>query len=77
MKYFCDRMRHLVCEPYSVGNLHKMAEDLDIKRCWYHSSAVYKHYDIPKRRVEEIQAKCIVVDAKEILAICKNNGDVA
>lgn len=67
-------MRHLVCVPYSVENLHKMADDLDIKRCWYHSSAKYKHYDIPKRRVEEIQAKCTVVSAKEILEIVSSNN---
>lgn len=70
MKYFCDNQRHLVCVPYSVDNLHKMADDLGIKRCWFHASR-YKHYDIPKKRVEEIQAKCIVVSAKEILEICK------
>jgi hypothetical protein len=51
-----------------------MADDLDIKRCWYHSSAKYKHYDIPKRRVEEIQAKCTVVSAKEILEIVSSNN---
>lgn len=76
MQYFCDNERHLVCEPYSVENLHKMAENLNIKRCWYHA-AKFKHYDIPKRRVDEIQAKCIVVSTKEILQICKNNSPIA
>ena len=75
MEYFCDNMRHLVCVPYNVENLHKMAEDLGIKRCWYHSSSRYKHYDIPKRRVAEIQAKCTVVSAKRILEIVSlDNG---
>lgn len=74
MNYFCDDKRHLVCVPYNVENLHKMAEDLGIDRCWYHSSARYKHYDIPKRRVDEIREKCTVVSAKEILQICRDGA---
>lgn len=37
MEYLCDTERHLICVPYSVENLHIMAEDLDIKKCWFHS----------------------------------------
>lgn len=62
MKYYCDSHRHLVCLPYSIENLHKMAEDLNIKRCWFHKD----HYDIPKRRIEEITAKCELVSKREI-----------
>jgi hypothetical protein len=47
MIYHCDEKRHLVCVLFSVDNLHKMAYDLGIKRCWYHSGKL-KHYDIPK-----------------------------
>ena len=65
MKYYCDQRRHLVCVPYSVDNLHRMAVVLDIKRCWFHSN----HYDIPKRRINEIQNKCIVVSSKDIVKI--------
>lgn len=54
MKYICDNQRHLICKPYSKDNLHKMAKDLDIKRCWFHKD----HYDIPKRRIGEIKKKC-------------------
>lgn len=68
MKYFCDDNRHLVCVPYSRENLHAMAEDLGIKRCWFHSGR-HPHYDIPKRRVTEIQAKCTVVSNRDILRI--------
>ena len=72
MEYFCDNLRHLVCLPYTVENLHKMAEELNIKRCWFHKN----HYDIPKRRIAEVQGKCTVVSSKEILKIIKN-GQVA
>jgi ferritin-like protein len=65
MQYICDRARHLVCVPYSIANLHKMAEDLGIKRAWFHKD----HYDIPKRRIAEITAKCTVVSSKEIVQI--------
>jgi len=42
-----------------------MAEDLNIKRCWFHKD----HYDIPLRRIEEITEKCEVVSSKEIVKI--------
>jgi len=45
-----------------------MADDLNIKRCWFHKD----HYDIPKRRIKEITEKCEVVSSKEILKIIKS-----
>ena len=71
MTFYCDEARHLICVPYSIENLHEMARQLGIKRCWYHGSAKYPHYDIPKRRVQEIQARCTVVSAREILRLIK------
>jgi hypothetical protein len=44
-----------------------MADDLGIKRCWFHKG----HYDIPKRRIDEITAKCEVVSSKEIIKIMR------
>lgn len=67
--YYCDDARHLVCVPYSVENLHVMARDLGIKPCWFHAGSDHPHYDIPKRRVAEIRAKCTVVTQRQILAI--------
>jgi len=73
MQYFCDNQRHLVCVPYSVENLHKMAKDLKINLVWYHGGSK-SHYDIPKNRIKEIQERCIVVRPREILKIIKNGG---
>ncbi len=73
LTYVCDDARHLVCLPYTVENLHRMADELDIKRCWFHRNASYAHYDIPKRRVDEIKAKCLVVDRRTILRIVTVN----
>ena len=47
-----------------------MAEDLGIKKCWYHAGK-FPHYDIPKKRIEEITAKCEVIDSKDLLNIIK------
>lgn len=68
MRYYSDAKRHLVCVPYSVENLHRMAADLGIKRCWFHAGDK-PHYDIPKTRIAEIQAKTEVVSSRQILSI--------
>ena len=67
MKFLCDTKRHLICEPYSIENLHIMAHDLGIRRCWFHKN----HYDIPKYMIEEITSKCEVVSPKKIVEIVK------
>ncbi len=67
MKFVCDNSRHLICIPYSIENLHKMAKELNIHECWFHKN----HYDIPKTRIKEIQAKCTIVSSKDIVKIIK------
>lgn len=71
VRYLCDSARHLVCYPYSVAALHDMARDLAIDRCWFHAGARHAHYDIPKRRLAEVSARCEVVDARTILRVTK------
>lgn len=68
VKFYSDSLRHLVCYPYSVANLHAMAKELGINRCWFHSSRL-AHYDIPARRIREIAEKTTVVSGRVILAI--------
>jgi hypothetical protein len=63
-----DEKRHLVCLPYSIENLHKMADLLGINRNWFHRD----HYDIPKMRIEEMKQKCEVVRPREIVGIIKD-----
>ena len=70
MRYLIDGKRHLICEPYSIENLHKMAEDLGINRCWFHKGNI-PHYDIPKRRMDEIASKCEIVTSKDIVKISR------
>lgn len=71
LTYYCDGpKRHLVCIPYSVVNLHRMALDLGLPRAWFHSGDK-AHYDLPKTRIEEISAKCVLVNSRIILTIIK------
>jgi hypothetical protein len=65
--YYCDTKRHLVCRPYSVEGLHRMAEALGIKRCWFHRD----HYDIPKKRYDEVRARCTLVPSRDIVRIIR------
>ena len=68
IEYVTDGKRHLVCRPYSIENLHRMADELQIKRCWFHSD----HYDLPVRRKVEIEKLCTIVSSKEIVRIIKS-----
>ena len=68
----CDKQRHLVCVPYSIENLHKMADSLGIKRCWFHNN----HYDIPLRRKDEIEKRVdMIVTTSSIVRIVRGEID--
>lgn len=69
--YVTDGKRHLVCIPYSTENLHAMAADLGIGRHWFHKN----HYDIPKKRMDEITSKCTLVSSKDIVKIIRGTYD--
>jgi len=70
MVYITDGKRHLICWPYSKKNLHKMANKLNIKRCWFH----HDHYDIPKKRINDIEMQCLHLTSKQIVRII--NGEL-
>jgi hypothetical protein len=73
LTYYCDRNRHLVCTPFSIKNLHLMAEHLKIGKHFFEYSDHGKlpHYDIPAERIQEITSKCNVVTRFEIVKIIK------
>lgn len=71
LRFYCDNMRHLVCLPYTVANLHTMAKALGIKRCWFHRHKKHPHYDIPLRRIAEIQSKVTVVSTRDMARIMR------
>lgn len=68
LTYVTDGKRHLICVPYSIENLHRMAEELGIKKCWFHKN----HYYIPKTRIEEIESQCTMVGKEQIVEIIKS-----
>lgn len=49
-----------------------MAKILNIKKCWFHNSK-YPHYDIPIRRIKEIEQKTIKISSKKLILIIKNS----
>ncbi len=60
-----DDARHIACVPYTRENLHRVADWLGLKRCWFHGGA-RPHYDVPKRRIVEFEcpvALALLVDA--------------
>ena len=67
LEFLTDGKRHLICVPYSLENLHKMAKYLNIKRCWFHKN----HYDIPKKRLTEIENQCTIVKSKTLVEIMR------
>lgn len=72
-----DSQRHLVCEPYSVENLHRMADDLGVGRHWYHAGARYPHYDVPLTQWERYAAdpRVNVVSPRVILEVVRGDKD--
>lgn len=72
LTYYYDEFRHLVCVPYSKENLHRMAEDLGIKKCWFHKD----HYDIPKKMMDRIGEVATEVRPREILKITKGYENI-
>lgn len=72
LRYICDNKRHLICIPYNIKNLHKMAKELKIARWWFHKGRDGKsHYDIPTKRIDEIMSKCEIFTTREILLTIK------
>lgn len=69
-----DHKRHLVCLPYDVLDLHRLAEILGIGEHFFHRKP-YPHYDIPARRVAEIQARTLVVRPRDIVMVCRSGYD--
>jgi hypothetical protein len=75
MEFFCDNKRHLICIPYSVENLHIMAQQLSIDKCFFHKQGknYHPHYDIPLKRRKEIESQCTKISRSELLKIIKHH----
>lgn len=51
-----------------------MAQNLQINKCWYHKGK-FPHYDIPKKRIEEITNKCKIITSQELVTIIQNENN--
>lgn len=61
---------HMIVD--SNEELHVFAESIGIKRCWYHSSARYQHYDLNEtQRRSAINAGAIEGSAKQLVTLSK------
>jgi hypothetical protein len=66
-----DKQRHLIAVPYTKENLHRAAEQLGIKRCWFHKD----HYDIPKRMLPKMAGTAAEkVSPREIARIVRGKS---
>ena len=72
LTYWYDDNRHLICTPYSIDNLHRMAQDLGIPRHWYHKGRL-PHYDIPIMMLDRIPNQAYNTDTRTIVWIIKSH----
>lgn len=70
MTFYYDKKRHLVCLPYTVENLHKMADELKISRDCFHQN----HYDIPIDALEEVSKKCVYLNERQMITIISSKS---
>lgn len=67
-KMFC----HMVAD--TIEELHSFAESIGVKRCWYHSSSKYKHYDLNEdQRKVAVCSGAIEISSKELITLIKNS----
>jgi len=72
-RYLTDGKRHLICVPFSEAGLHRMAEDLNIPRHWFHRGR-FAHYDIPQLQRERVEARCELVSSRDIVRIARGEA---
>jgi hypothetical protein len=73
LRYLCDENRHLICLPFSLENMKRMAFELELKRKCLSKVPGKRFYRIPLGRLDEIMHQCEVVAAWEILEIITSN----
>lgn len=64
---------HLISDQ-GTSHLHEYCKTIGIKRCWFHSSKKFPHYDIPKLKRESFFSQnpdVIRVSSREIVTILK------
>jgi len=65
---------HLVAD--SIPLLHKFAERMGVKKCWYENKRGKKrpHYDIREARVcDAVEAGALLVDSRDLMKFLKEH----
>lgn len=73
LTYLCDQNRHLICVPFSLENMKRMAFQLQLKRKALSKVPGKRFYRIPFDRLLEIEMQCELVPAWHILEIITRN----
>lgn len=66
---------HLISDQ-GLDDLHRYAESIGIKRCWFHNTPRFPHYDIPKGKRPGFFTRYVdvrQVTSREIVAILKRS----
>ena len=64
---------HIISDV-SLDDLHNEMKKRNLKRCWFHNTKRFPHYDIPKKRREsflKINKDIKIVSSREIVKILK------
>ena len=65
---------HMVAD--SIPLLHKFAEEINIKKCWFENKRGKKrpHYDVRERRIADaIENGALLVDSRDIIKFLKEH----
>lgn len=68
--------QQLICEPYTLENLHKSADYFGIRKSFFFSEKDYHYYDIPDEKLKKISShhRTKVVQKNDIISIIKSYG---
>lgn len=62
---------HLISDT-SLEELHEFCSQNQIKKCWFHSSSKFPHYDIPKKKRKDfflLNPSVLKVSSRDIVRI--------
>lgn len=65
--FLSDGRRNLICVPYSIENMKKMADELGIKKTWLKKD----RFVIPEDYFEVVETKCNIVSTQTLFRTLK------
>lgn len=74
LEYYCDNQGHLVCLPYTIDNLHQMANELGLDQSHFKSHPKHAHYLISDNQKDTIMPQCHLVSSKHIIYIVRSRN---